>query len=804
MKTNLLSLRWRYALRDLWRNKSRTLLVILSIAVGIFAFGLIAGTAGTLSTELPANYQAIQPASATLHAAPFNEKMVESIRRMPQVALAEGRTSVMVQFLLPDKSWHDMQLFALEDYHANQINLVLPYQGAWPPPDHELLIERNSLFLTEAQVGDALLLETSDGHQRTLPIAGLAHDMNQPPAQITGIPYAYVDQETLEWLGLPRTFNELQFVVAQDRFDKAHIDQVAQAAADKFEESGLPVHWIDVPEPGHHFVEEFLPTILLILSTLGVLALILSGFLVVNVITAILTQQIRAVGVMKAIGARTPQIAWLYLRMVFVFGAVALALAIPLGALGAQSFARFIAGQLNFDIVHFELSPSVLLLEIAVGMLAPMLAALYPILVSARITVREAVQDQGMDYEPGGGQGIEPLLQRVQNVAPLSPPLRLSLRNTFRRKGRLVRTLIPLVLGGAIFMSVLSIRASLFRTLEDTLSEQGFDVQIQFTQPYAIKRIESEVTQIDGITAVESWAFRQGVPIRPDGTEGDSVRVFAVPANTQIFTPDLVDGRWLQTADQNTVVAPTSFLADEPMVALGHEFKMRIGDQEKMWRVVGVNQVFQPPIAPAVLYVNQPYFWRILGYTGQTDTIRLLTAKHDAATHAHIVQQAVDRLRAAGIEVSSTRTASEDRTIFTERFNIITVVLMLMSFLLATVGSLGLMGAMGINVLERKREIGVMRAIGASTPAVLQIFLVEGVVIGVISWLGALIVSQPLSRVWGRVVGMTFAKLPLTYVFDLRAPLFWFLIVVVVSALASLLPARNAANLSVRETLAYE
>jgi putative ABC transport system permease protein len=231
---------------------------------------------------------------------------------------------------------------------------------------------------------------------------------------------------------------------------------------------------------------------------------------------------------------------------------------------------------------------------------------------------------------------------------------------------------------------------------------------------------------------------------------------------------------------------------------------MRIGNQEKMWRVVGVNQVFQPPIAPAIVYVNQPYFWRILGHTGQTDTIRLLTSKHDAATHARVVQQAANRLRAAGIEVSSTRTATEDRTIFTERFNIITIILMLMSFLLATVGSLGLMGAMGINVLERKREIGVMRAIGASTPAVLQIFLVEGIVIGIISWLGALVVSQPLSRVWSHVVGMTFAKLPLTYVFDLRAPLFWLLIVVIVSALASLLPARNAANLSVRETLAYE
>ncbi|MEZ4657126.1 MAG: hypothetical protein R2911_06110 [Caldilineaceae bacterium] len=206
-----------------------------------------------------------------------------------------------------------------------------------------------------------------------------------------------------------------------------------------------------------------------------------------------------------------------------------------------------------------------------------------------------------------------------------------------------------------------------------------------------------------------------------DGVEGDSVRVFAVPADTQIFTPDLVDGRWLETDDQNAIVVPNSFLADEPTVALGREFKMRIGDQEKMWRVVGVNQVFQPPIAPAIVYVNQPYFWRILGHTGQTDTIRLLTAKHDAATHARVVQQATDRLRAAGIEVSSTRTATEDRVIFTERFNIITIILMLMSFLLATVGSLGLIGH-GYQRAGAQARNWRHRAIRASTPAVLQIF----------------------------------------------------------------------------------
>jgi putative ABC transport system permease protein len=263
--------------------------------------------------------------------------MVESIRRMPDVSLAEGRTSVTLRFWQRDsEAWHDVQLFMLADYEENQVNRVLPYQGVWPPPDRELLVERNSLFLTEAQIGDELLIETPDGRQRQVPIAGLTHDMNQAPAQITGVPYAYVNEETMDWLGQPRQYNELHLVVAEGRFDKPHILRVAQEATDKMERSGYTVFWTEVPEPGKHFVEEFLPTILLILTALGVLALVLSGFLVINVIAAILTQQTRQIGVMKAIGARTGSIAQLYLRMVLLFGLSALILAVPLAAMGAS------------------------------------------------------------------------------------------------------------------------------------------------------------------------------------------------------------------------------------------------------------------------------------------------------------------------------------------------------------------------------------------------------------------------------------------------------------------------------------
>jgi putative ABC transport system permease protein len=432
------------------------------------------------------------------------------------------------------------------------------------------------------------------------------------------------------------------------------------------------------------------------------------------------------------------------------------------------------------------------------------IAAICPSAAAARITVREAIQDSGIESSAAGQGRVESLFRFVQEKIRISRPLLLSLRNTFRRRGRLVRTLIPLALGGAIFISVLSVRASLFRTLEDMLISQGFDLQVQLTRPYQVERIEQLTAQIEGISVIEGWTVSEGVPVHADGTEGESLLVHAVPADTRLFAPTLAAGRWLEPNDEDAIVVSTGLLFDEPSLGLDEQITLRIDGKETTWRIVGLNERFQPPIAPSTLYVNRPRYWRLLGNSGRANTIRMITAEHDAAAHARIAAQIEERFQVAGIEIRSTRTATEDRDIFRERFNIITTILLIMAFLLATVGGLGLMGTMSINVLERTREIGVMRAIGASNFAVLQIFIAEGVVIGVLSWIGALILAQPMSRIMSYVIGLNFARLPLTYVFDWRAPLLWMLIIAIIAVLASIVPARNAAGIPVRETLAYE
>ncbi len=800
----VLGLRWRKAWRDLWMHKSLTLMVVLSIAVGIFAFGMIAGTQYTVITEFPVSYQKINPASGTIHATLFDEDVVEAVRRMPEVAIAEGRFYTTISYLDGDGVWHDLELIVLDDYAASEVNLIRPFSGDWPPPEREILLERNSLNLTGKEIGDALLVETSAGVQRTLPIAGLTHDMNQAPAQITGIPYGYVTLDTLEWLGMPRNFNRLHFIVAEEPDNKAHIQEVGQAIADKVERNGSFVFWTEIPNPGEHFVQEFLPTIVIIFGILGGLSLILSIFLVVNVIMAILAQQRRQIGIMKTIGGRTRQITSIYLRMILICGLASLALAVPLSALAASQFSQFIAGQLNFDVERFQLAPAVLILEVVVGLATPILVSLIPITGSTRMTVREAIQDFGLKGTGGNLSKPEKLMLIIQNRLNIPRPIRLSIRNTFRRKGRLVRTLITLILAGAIFMSILTLRNSLFNTLEATLASQGYDVLLQLSSPYRIQQLQPVLAEVDNIAVIEYWSTQLGVPLHDDETEGDQLVLYGLPANTELFKPDIVNGRWLTPSDTNAIVIPVSMTEDEPDAYLGGTITMRTGMDDYEWEVVGIYQYLQPPIAPSLVYVNQPYIARLLGQYDQTNSVRIITNAHDSATHLQVAAAAEAQLKRENIEIASTRNATEDRGIFTQRFDIITIILLVMSFLLAVVGSLGLMGTMSINVLERRREIGVMRAIGASNRAVMQIFVVEGIIIGILSWFGAIILSQPMSRLMSRNVGMAFMSQPLNYRYDIKGVFLWLAIVIFISVLASLLPANHAANLSVRETISYE
>ncbi len=229
----MLNTRWHKVLNDLTGNKTRTLLIVLSIAVGLFAVGTIVSARTLLSTEMARSYAAINPSDGIVRTVElFDEDFVRAVRAMPEVDDVDARRVLEVRARVMSTDSTDgtdtlplnpaqsaemtLRIFAVRDYDAMRVDLIFPSPGregpgvrAWPPPEREILIERSALGVLSARVGDTLRIELPGSRVRHLRIAGLAHDMVQVPAQFDGTPYGYIAFETLTWLGEPYGFNEL-------------------------------------------------------------------------------------------------------------------------------------------------------------------------------------------------------------------------------------------------------------------------------------------------------------------------------------------------------------------------------------------------------------------------------------------------------------------------------------------------------------------------------------------------------------------------------------------------------------------
>jgi putative ABC transport system permease protein len=791
--------RWRKVLGDLWSYKVRTILVVLSIAIGVFAIGMIHGTQVILTRDMQASYLAIDPPAAILGISSFDDDLVEVIGRMPPVDQAEGRAGLSVRLSVGPDTWRTLQLQAIPDFHDIRANKITPEQGAWPPPKHAMLVERSSLYLTNAGVGDSVMIELADGKRRSIRIAGTAHNVNMPPASFTGWVDGFVTFETLEWLGMPDAYTSLYLTLNDKTLDRDGVSKVVNVVRDKIEASGHQVFFAYIPIPGRHPADSAIQPLLLILGVLGAMSLLLSGFLVVNTIGALLTQQVRQIGVMKTIGARTRQIVGMYLTLVLVYGALALLIAIPLGGFGAYRFTQYLAQLINFDVLDYTPPAQVLVLEVGAGLFVPLLAALWPVFGGARVTIREAISSYGLGKGRFGRSRIDRALEHVRF---LSRPLRLSLRNTFRRKGRLALTLTTLTLGGSIFIGVFSVREGLFLTAEQKIfTFWRHDMLIFFDRPYLVERLDQEARAVPGVVRAEPLAYAGMRRLRPDGNESDDIGLIGTRHGNDLIHATLLSGRWLVPGDQNAIVISTDTLKDESDLAVGDDIVLKYGERELTWKVVGI---YQGGLAPPRGLVSYDYLTGIIREPRRATWIQIVTDGHNQATRDRVVRDLNEHFKTVGIHMSGSETVDDLHQIIGNQFGVIVIFLMIMAVLLAVVGGLGLMGTMSINVLERTREIGVLRAIGASTAAVLKIVMAEGVLIGVISWAIGAMLALPLSKLLSDAVGVAFLQMPLDFVFSLAGLSVWLGLVVALAALASALPAWNASRVSVRDVLAYE
>jgi putative ABC transport system permease protein len=631
--------------------------------------------------------------------------------------------------------------------------------------------------------------------ERRLPIEGVVRYSDAYPPQLVDIATFFATPETVAWLtDEEEGYNRLN--VRLESFSEEAANEVGEQIQDRLRRMGLGVGGYGVTDPEVHGAQETIDSVLLILTVLGGLSLGLSGFLVVNMMNATVAQQVWQIGVMKVVGATGGRVMRVYLAVAVIYSLLSLLLAVPPGAVAAHLLASVLLSIFNVPVGPFRLMPAAFGIQVAVGLVVPLLAALVPVFGGARISPHQAISNYGL----GAGFGSNWLDRLIGRIRRLPRPLALSLRNTFRRKARVALTLITLILGGVMFIVVMSVSASMNKTLEVVLDDFGFDVLVVFERLYRVVRLVEVADDVPGVTSAEVWD-RRGAQLSLTGDEEREVFLWAVPPDSKMFRPRILSGRGLLPGDGRAILLNSKIAADEGF-QVGDEIELTIGERESTWTVVGlilnVNNLQRDNFVPFDALA------RTTGTVNRGAVVMVMSEGLGSVTQQGLIRDLRETYAERGMEPAALQGADEVRQQNRAVFNAITYLMLAMAVLAAIVGSVGLMSTMSINVVERGREIGVMRAVGARSSAILGIFVVEGVMVGVLSWLLAVPLSYPGALLFNNLVGSTLFQMPLDFDYSAGGMVGWLAIVIVLSALASLWPALRATQVSVREALAYE
>lgn len=807
--------RWRKVLHDLIDNKGRTLLVVFSIAVGVFSIGVIAGSYQIISNDMRVSYSANNPANIELRMTNFDDDVLDSIRGMRNVEQAEARRVFNMRVRVPGtEKWTIIDMVAFEDFEENAINLLTPVEGASIPEKREVVLELDVLEDLDINVGGQLEFQLADGSSKLLPVVGIVQDTAAGAGDFLASPFAYVSMDTLATFGQPDLYNRAYVIVSGDGDDIVRVREVGAQLKDKLEKNDNIVLRSRFSESHKHPLADTINAILSILLALGILIVFLSSSLIANTLNALLNQHLRHIGVIKLVGGQRGQVFRMYLTLIMAFGVLALLLAVPLGGQGAYALALYMASMLGFDLLGYRIVPMALIIQILVGILVPLIAGLAPVLNGSRITVLRALSgDLSEDEEHASGEDgkrlswFDWMQVKVTHLLAMRGihiprPFVISLRNTFRRKSRLALTLFTLTMGGAIFISVFNVRTSLHDYIGQIGNYFRSDVSLDFDRPYRLLEIEQKALQIDGVQAVEGWQFVSAELLDQNDEVMENISIFGPPADSQLIQPLLISGRWIQAGDVRKLTISEGALQYYGDIQPGSTIRMRIDGKEEFWEVVGIFKFVDRE--GVIGYAPYEYVSKINNLVNRATSFRIVTEQHDRPYQDAKAEELDHFFRDQGFKVRNSEAGRASLDTAVESLDILVVFLLIMAVLTAVVGSMGLTGTMGMNVLERTREIGIMRAIGADNRAVMRTVIAEGIVIGMISFGLAILLSIPFTYGLSYIVSVAVFQTPIDVVFTYMGYAIWLGLVLVLSTLASILPARNAAQLTIREVLAYE
>jgi putative ABC transport system permease protein len=823
MKTRSLKI-WR----DITARKVRTLLTSLSIFIGVFGVVSLSSAGEILINQLEKDIQsdklAMIQSSVSFNPATAlsNEAALASLREQPGVVAAEGRSVFPLFWRLEDEDRFRESVIVghSEPFDQSVLEPARLLEGRLPVSTGnqetiEIAIEERFAREFGLGVGDSIVMRVLTGAQ--------GEGVITATGQVVGIMFqAYNYSSASGQVAFPDSlvfadFADASYVGGFQGFSSIYARftnyKAAEANKDAFGAAISATGYIPTfkvlqnPEENPAIQSTRQTNTLLII--LAIVALVVSGFLIVNVVNSIVVEQRRQIGVMKSLGASTGDTMFIYVGIAFVYGLLGVIPGVILGLPAGYLAAQGLAVQSQTIISEFSFSPVGLLLGIGMGLGIPVAAAIIPVLNGVRVSILEAMTDLGISGDFGTG-----VVGRLIGNLPLPFSLRQASRNAYQKRFRLALTGITLTLASAAFMGIFAVFSGLTSLVVAAFDSYGYQVSVIPNQATELSTIEALLEEnIEGVRSVDpETSLAIGIEgFDPPPVQAGPPGLFAVGVNTanpDILRLDLESGQdWRENPDLEGLI-----LSDTLAIELEAQLERPIETGERITLVVGQNKQDYTIIGIANFPGNTVWMnWEDLALLGgvvdengqaypNSFAVTLENQDLNGRQVNDIILEMNDVLLANGIS-SSFNNQVELVELINTIVSGVGIILALAAFLIALVGAVGLVTTLSMSVFERQKEIGVMRSVGASSSTVAGQFLAEGLFIGLIAWL----IAAPLSYVISQSL---ITNLPFGGDFQISYPPLALIVGLVgmlgLVAVASLVPSISAARRTVSDILRYQ
>ena len=784
----------RKSVTDLTRRKARTFFTVLTLALAVASVGIFA-VAPLMQQAMEREVAANRFPDVTVSMKPLrlSAAQLAALGRLPNVTAVEPRSAFATRVWVGERRERAI-LIGVRDYARQRADVVTVDSGAAPVTGFALTDQSNAGRKGfDAQTGDAARLIAADGSVRSLRISGVGRNLTDGEDDPSNdwITF-YATPETVTALSGAQGYTTLGFGLRDNSRPAA--ERTVAAVREQLRATTAFTAFDDLPqiqEPGTYPGKDGFESMASLFNVITLLALLTALVLVSNTMTTLVGEQTGEIAAMKAIGARPRDIRRVYMRTALLLGAIGAVIGTGLGVLLANGIVGLFASQFFYIDAAFGVSVPTLVASLVLGLVGPPLAALPAIRRAARLPLHEALQASGSAV---GGQGrLDAALRRVRAV-PRS--VQIGLRGVGRRKRRAAATALQVSIAVATLLALLSLGAGVATITRDYFDENNYDTWIQAV---ASKPLGAEAGRVvrstPGVRDAQGWVSNQ---VR---TEGQNVEAQGLPAKPMISAA-MIDGRWYtegEVSERAKVAVLGRTLAKTTGKGVGDHIRLSTGGGPATLQVIGIssNQTGNG----GVIFVPVSTLQAVLGSPGVFNNYWITTTSDDHGLIDRTTTRLEDTLAAHGNQVGSiVNYDAKEKQIAAN--GMITTSITVLGLLIVAISMVGIINAITMSILERTREIGMLRSVGARARDIRRIFATEGLVVSLLGWALGVPLGYTLARALGWATGEA-VGLKITFVFPALYVAIALVGTVILALVVMLAPLRRAVRLKPGEALRH-